>query len=83
MKATLAAKLKLHHTREQKAALDAVTLAYRDALNYTSHQAFEMNTTSNAAKIQKEVYATLRQRFGLGAQMACSVPRKVAATYKR
>ncbi|GGM54319.1 transposase [Deinococcus arenae] len=82
MKATLTTKLKLHHTREQKAALDAVTLAYRDALNYTSHQAFEMNKTSNAAKIQKEVYTTLRQRFGLGAQMACSVPRKVAATYK-
>ncbi|GGS02878.1 RNA-guided endonuclease InsQ/TnpB family protein [Deinococcus sedimenti] len=82
MKATLTAKLKLHHTREQKAALDAVTLAYRGALNYTSHQAFEMNKTSNAAKIQKEVYTTLRQRFGLGAQMACSVPRKVAAAYK-
>ncbi|NTY02478.1 RNA-guided endonuclease TnpB family protein [Deinococcus sp. JMULE3] len=82
MKATLTAKLKLHHTREQKAALDAVTLAYRDALNYTSHQAFEMNKTSNAAMIQKEVYATLRERFGLGAQMACSVPRKVAAVYK-
>nr|WP_256435112.1 transposase [Deinococcus sp. JMULE3] len=72
----------MHHTREQKAALDAVTLAYRDALNYTSHQAFEMNKTSNAAMIQKEVYATLRERFGLGAQMACSVPRKVAAVYK-
>ena len=82
MKVALTAKLKLHHTREQKAALDAVTLAYRDALNYTSHQAFEMNKTSNAAKIQKGVYTTLRQRFGLGAQMACSVPRKVAATYK-
>ena len=81
MKVTLTAKLKLHHTREQKAALDAVTLAYRDALNYTSHKAFEMNKTSNAAKIQKEVYTTLRQRFGLGAQMACSVPRKVGATY--
>ena len=82
MKVTLTAKLKLHRTREQQAALDAVTLAYRDALNYTSHKAFEMNKTSNAAKIQKEVYTTLRERFGLGAQMACSVPRKVAATYK-
>lgn len=81
MKLTLTAKLKLNHTREQKAALDAVTLAYRDALNYTSQKAFEMDRSSNAAKIQKEVYATLRERFGLGAQMACSVPRYVGAAY--
>jgi putative transposase len=59
-----------------------VTLAYRDALNYTSGQAFEMGKSSNAAKIQKEVYATLREQFGLGAQMACSVPRQVGAAYK-
>lgn len=82
MKLTLTAKLKLRHTPEQKKALDAVTLAYRDALNYTSQKAFEMEKTSNAAKIQKEVYATLRERFGLGAQMACSVPRYVGAAYK-
>ncbi|MBI0447178.1 RNA-guided endonuclease TnpB family protein [Deinococcus sp. DB0503] len=82
MKLTLTAKLKLNHTREQKAALDAVTLAYRDALNYTSQKAFEMGKSSNAAKIQKEVYTTLRERFGLGAQMACSVPRYVGAAYK-
>jgi IS605 OrfB family transposase len=82
VKLTLTAKLKLNHTREQKAALDAVTLAYRDALNYTSQKAFEMEKSSNAAKIQKEVYAILRSRFGLGAQMACSVPRYVGAAYK-
>lgn len=82
MKITLTAKLKLSHTREQKAALDAVTLAYRDALNFTSQQAFGMDKSSNAAKIQKEVYTTLRERFGLGAQMACSVPRYVGAAYK-
>ncbi|MFB9081371.1 hypothetical protein, partial [Deinococcus wulumuqiensis] len=82
MKITLTAKLKLNHTREQKAALDAVTLSFRDALNFTSQKAFEMEKSSNAAKIQKEVYATLRERFGLGAQMACSVPRQVGATYK-
>lgn len=82
VKITLTAKLKLNHTREQKAALDAVTLSFRDALNFTSQKAFEMEKSSNAAKIQKEVYATLRERFGLGAQMACSVPRQVGATYK-
>ncbi|GEM46798.1 transposase [Deinococcus cellulosilyticus NBRC 106333 = KACC 11606] len=79
---TLTAKLKLCHNREQKTQLDQVTLAYRDALNYTSQKAFEMEKTSNAAKIQQEVYKTLRERFGLGAQMACSVPRYVGAAYK-
>lgn len=82
MKTTLTAKLKLNHTREQKSALDAVTLAYRDAMNYTSRKAFEMQKSSNAAKIQKEVYSHLRSHFALGAQMACSVPRQIGATYK-
>lgn len=82
MKVTLTAKLKLIHDTAQKAALDRVTLAYRDALNYTSGVAFELGKSSNAAKIQTEAYATLRERFGLGSQMACSVPRYVAAAYK-
>jgi len=82
VKLTLTAKLKLNHTPEQKAALDAITLSFRDALNFTSQRAFELDKSSNAAKIQKEVYTTLRERFGLGAQMACSVPRQVGATYK-
>ncbi|WP_245808461.1 hypothetical protein [Deinococcus hopiensis] len=53
MKITLTAKLKLRHTPEQNAALDAVTLAFRDALNHTSQKAFEMGKCSGAAKIQK------------------------------
>jgi len=82
VKVTLTAKLKLAHNADQKSALDRVTLAYRDALNYTSGVAFELGKSSNAAKIQKEAYATIRGRFGLGSQMACSVPRYVGAAYK-
>jgi putative transposase len=83
VKITLTAKLKLSHTREQKATLDAVTLAYRDALNYTSEVAFtELDRSSSQARIQEEVYNTRRTRLRLGAQMACSVPRQVGATYK-
>lgn len=41
-----------------------------------------MDKTSSATRIQKEVYTTLGERFGLGAQMACSVPRYVGAAYK-
>ncbi|MEG3930865.1 MULTISPECIES: transposase [unclassified Microcoleus] len=35
-----------------------------------------------ALSLQKAVYNELRVRFGLGAQMACNVPRQVSATYK-
>ena len=57
-------------------------MAYRDALNYASQVAFNNGKTSNGTKLQKAVYNELRARFGLGAQMACNVPRQVSATYK-
>ena len=78
----MSAKLKLRHSPEQKAMLDAVSLAYRDALNYTSEEAFKLDKTSSAPKIQKAVYDTLRSRFGLGAQLACTASRQVASSYK-
>ncbi|AXH01080.1 transposase (plasmid) [Deinococcus wulumuqiensis] len=82
MKLTISAKLKLRHNAEQKAALDAVTLAYRDALNFASEKAFEMDKTSSQPKLHKETYPVLRERFGLGSQLACTVEKQVAATYK-
>ena len=78
----ITAKLKLNPKAEQKAALREVSLAYRDALNYASQVAFDAGKCSNGAKLQKAVYNELRARFGLGAQMACNVPRQVSATYK-
>ena len=78
----ISAKLKLRHNAEQKAALDAVSLAYRDALNYTSGEAFKLDKTSSAPKLHKAVYDTLRKRFGLGAQLACTAERQVANSYK-
>jgi IS605 OrfB family transposase len=82
MQQTLTAKLKLEVTQEQKEQLRVTSLAYRDALNYTSGIAFEMGKTYNGTKIQKEVYYTLRERFKLPSQMACNVPRQVGGTYK-
>ena len=82
MKLTISAKLKLRHNAEQKAALDAVTLAYRDALNFTSEKAFELDKTSSQPKLHKETYPVIRERFGLGSQLACTVEKQVAATYK-
>jgi predicted transposase len=78
----LTAKLKLEATPEQKERLRVASLAYRDALNFTSEVAFEMGKTYNGTKIQKEVYYMLRDKFRLPSQMACNVPRQVGATYK-
>jgi putative transposase len=82
MKTKITAKVQLHPTQEQFAALRATQLAYRDALNLVSQYAFEQGKLSNKVKLQEGTYAELRARFHLPSQMACSVPRQVGATYK-
>jgi len=82
MKTTITAKLQLHTTNEQFAALRATQLAYRDALNLVSRYAFEHGKMSNKVKLQEGTYDEIRARFHLPSQMACSVPRQVGAAYK-
>src|SRR2546425_5762614 len=82
MKVTLTAKLKLHPTPEQFAALRQTQLAYRDALNYVSKYAFEHGKMSNKVRLQDGTYDEVRACFKIPAQMACSIPRQVGATYK-
>jgi predicted transposase len=82
MKQVVTAKLKLHLPPEQKELLKEVSLAYRDALNYTSKIAFDNGKVSSANKLQKLVYEDLRAKFRLPSQMSCNIPRQVAATYK-
>src|SRR5215469_16967808 len=82
MQQIITAKLKLITPPEQFVALRETQLAYRDALNAVSHYAFEQGKTSNVTKLHKGFYAELRARNGLPSQLACSVERQVAATYK-
>jgi IS605 OrfB family transposase len=82
MKTIITAKLKLHTTSEQFAALRATQLAYRDSLNWVSQYAFAHGKMSNKVKLQEGTYDEIRARFHLPSQMACSVPRQVGATYK-
>ena len=82
VKTPMTAKLKLTTTPEQFAALRQTQLAYRDALNFVSSYSFAHGKTSNSKRLQKETYTDIRHQFGLPAQMACSVPRQVGATYK-
>lgn len=82
MKQINTAKLKLITTIEQSWALRQTQLAYRDALNAVSRYAFEQGKTSNVTQLHKEMYAELHMRYHLPSQLACSVERQVAATYK-
>lgn len=82
IKQVISAKLKINHSKEQKAKLDEFCLAYRDALNFTSQIAFNNNKTSNKVKIQKLTYYDIREKFKLGAQTACTVSRDIGTQYK-
>jgi putative transposase len=82
MKQIITAKLKLHTTQMQFAALRQTQLAYRDALNAVSRYAFAHGKMSSGRALQRETYDELRLKYGLPAQMACNVPRQVGATYK-
>src|SRR5258708_7813033 len=82
MKTMITAKLKLHTTTEQFAALRITQLAYRDALNFVSQYAYTHGKMSNKVALQDGTYDLVRARFHLPSQMACSVPRQVGATYK-
>lgn len=82
MRQIITAKLKLTTTKEQFEALRKVQLTYRDALNAVSCYAFEQGKTSNVTRLHKGMYAELRTRYHLPSQLACSVERQVAATYK-
>jgi putative transposase len=82
MHTLLTAKLKLQTTPDQFHALRRTQLAYRDALNYVSRYAFAHGKMSNVVGLQEGTYQDIRSHYDLPAQMACSVPRQVGATYK-
>ena len=82
VKQTLTAKLKLHPSPEQFAALRTTQLAYRDALNLVSRYAFDHGKTSSNRALHQGCYAELRVHYQLPSQMACTVSREVAAIYK-
>lgn len=55
--------------------------AYTAACNHASEVAFRMKHPSSFLDLNREVYAPLRERFGLSAQVAQSCVRVVAARY--
>jgi putative transposase len=69
-------------SEEQLAALRQTQLAYRDALNAVSQYTFLQGKSSSRTHLQAATYSQVRSEYGLPAQLACNVPRQVAATYK-
>jgi putative transposase len=82
MQQIITAKLKLTTPPEQWQALRQTQLAYRDALNAVSRYAFEQRKTSSAITLHRGMYAQVRLHYHLPSQLAFSVERQVAATYK-
>ena len=82
MKQIIAAKLKLKTSPEQLKALRQTQLVYRDALNAVSTYAFAHGKTSSNLALHRAMYAQLRAKYRLPSQLACSVERQVASTYK-
>jgi len=82
VKQILSAKLQLNTSPEQFQALRRTQLAYRDGLNAASNYAFAHGKTSSNQTLHRGMYAALRATYHLPSQLACSVERQVAATYK-
>jgi putative transposase len=82
MQQIITAKLKLQTTPEQRQWLRQTQLAYRDSLNHVSHYSFEHGKLSSVERLQQGTYDDIRLLYKLPSQMACNVPRQVAATYK-
>src|SRR5205085_2424636 len=74
--------LKLTPTPQQAEMLTTAVRACNAAANHAAGVAFE-HRTANKFALQKVVYADLRDRFGLSAQMAVRAIAKACDAYKR
>lgn len=80
MKLTL--QTQLLPTPQQALALEATMRAFNAAADWLAGEAFGRKTANKIA-LQKHHYATLRERFGLSAQMAVRCIAQVCEAYKR
>lgn len=78
---TLTAKVQIVATDTDKVLLDETMSVYRDACNYVSEYVFRTHDLKQFS-LNKVLYSTLREKFGLKSQMAQSVFKTVIARYK-
>jgi putative transposase len=74
--------LKLLPTHEQASALLQTMERFNQACDVIAEVAFEYKV-ANKVKLQKLVYYSIRERFGLAAQLTVRAIAKVAEAYKR
>ena len=79
---TKTVKLHIRPDEDTKRLLGETAHWYMCACNYVSRDIFDSGITLNIADIHDHEYKKLRKFYGLGAQMAQSVIRTVAAKYK-
>lgn len=78
---TITAKVQIVVTDTDKVLLDETMSVYRDACNYVSDYVFQTHDLKQFS-LNKVLYSTLREKFGLKSQMAQSVLKTVIARYK-
>lgn len=77
----LTAQAKLMPTQAQAESLKRTMVATNEAANFASRLAWD-NRVFGRVSLQKLVYHPIRQEFGVSAQSACLIVRKVADAYK-
>ena len=78
---TLTAKIQIYPDDEQKELLIRTRKAYTDGLNFVSDIVYN-NHNLCENDLSRELYPTLRGRFGLKSQQSQSVIKRVLASYK-
>ena len=78
---TVTAKIQISVNTDSRALLDKTMSVYADACNYVSDFVFRTHDLKQFS-LNKVLYSTLREKFGLKSQMAQSVFKTVIAKYK-
>lgn len=78
---TITAKVQIVATDADKVLLDETMSVYRDACNYVSDYVFQTHDLKQFS-LNKVLYSTLREKFGLKSQMTQSVLKTVIARYR-
>lgn len=78
---TLTAKVQIVVSETDKVLLNETMSVYRDACNYVSNYVFLTHDLKQLS-LNKVLYSTLRENFGLKSQMTQSVFKTVIARYK-
>ena len=78
---TVTAKIQISVDTDSKVLLDETMSVYSDACNYVADYVFHTHDLKQFS-LNKVLYSTLRERFGLKSQMAQSIFKTVIARYK-